>query len=255
MLKFRDPLSGSDLEIRLVSVDDLKLVPFNRPISQSHAKKLLQAIEEIGYFLVPLVVWEKDGELLVVDGQHRLLAAKSLGLKEVPVIVVQDSIVASKILKLNTEKASNIKDKSIQAYRMVKYMIEIDKGDTPEENLETVLDFPTLITFGIILEDLNPRFPASSYEKIYRFDSYLPFTVQEALDVRKQHAQKLNDLDALVVETARKYDLPARDPFYRNTILSRALKEADPTMDLEDLLGYLREVLPEYIEEYAAVVG
>ena len=62
------------------------LIPYQRN-AKTHPKeqveKIAQQISKVG-FLVPIVV---DRDMVVVSGHGRLLAAKSLGMQEVPVVV------------------------------------------------------------------------------------------------------------------------------------------------------------------------
>ena len=65
---------------------------------------LLPQLQQNGT-LDPLSVWDNDGELFVIDGNHRYLAYKAAGFHgPVPVRVVPDDMVAisNKIDKINT---------------------------------------------------------------------------------------------------------------------------------------------------------
>jgi ParB/Sulfiredoxin domain len=71
------------IQISYRRIDDLVLDPSNpRQHAPKQIKQLAAAIQEFG-FLVPVVV---DGSGRVVAGHARVLAAKSLGLAEVPVV-------------------------------------------------------------------------------------------------------------------------------------------------------------------------
>ena len=78
-------------------------------------------IETIGRFLDPIVVVRDDGQYLTPNGNHRLQALKKLGVKTVdrrcscPI-----PTVAFKILALNTEKAHNLREKSLETIRMAR---------------------------------------------------------------------------------------------------------------------------------------
>jgi len=56
----------------------------NQTLSKSEMKKLVKDIETNG-IKEPIKYVEYNGNKYVVDGHHRLLAAKQLGLKEIPV--------------------------------------------------------------------------------------------------------------------------------------------------------------------------
>src|SRR5690606_21987081 len=95
--------------------------PFQRDLSPTYAKRLAQKIEESGAFLDPLIVVRGErGELWTPNGRHRLAAAKTLGLRHVTALVSPDEALAYRILALNTEKAHNLKDRSLEVIRMAR---------------------------------------------------------------------------------------------------------------------------------------
>jgi ParB-like chromosome segregation protein Spo0J len=53
--------------------------------------KLLQLSIESDGFTQPIVTWEKDGHYEVVDGFHRHLVGKKLGLSHLPIVVINDT--------------------------------------------------------------------------------------------------------------------------------------------------------------------
>ena len=70
------------------NVDTYALVPtHSQTSSNNRLKKLTADIKENG-MLEPIKYIEYNGEKYVVDGHHRLLAAKRLGLTEVPAVEV-----------------------------------------------------------------------------------------------------------------------------------------------------------------------
>ena len=71
-----------------------------------------------------MVVADTDGDgYLVIDGQHRYLAAKELGLKRVPTMVVPNDI-ARRMLTLNVEKEPNIRERSAVALNIYRDLVE-----------------------------------------------------------------------------------------------------------------------------------
>ena len=77
-------------------------------------------IETIGRFLDPIIAVREDGQYLTPNGNHRLQALKKLGVKTVIALLVPDAAVAFKILALNTEKAHNLREKSLETIRMAR---------------------------------------------------------------------------------------------------------------------------------------
>ena len=78
-------------------------------------------IDETGAFLDPLIVVRgEDGRLWTPNGRHRLAAAKVLGLKQITALISPNETLAYRILALNTEKAHNLKDRSLEVIRMAR---------------------------------------------------------------------------------------------------------------------------------------
>ena len=78
-------------------------------------------IDETAAFLDPLIVVRgEDGRLWTPNGRHRLAAAKVLGLKQITALISPDESLAYRILALNTEKAHNLKDRSLEVIRMAR---------------------------------------------------------------------------------------------------------------------------------------
>jgi ParB family chromosome partitioning protein len=73
---------------RLVNIEDIKTrKEFKElfPIIPGNLEKIRRRMETQGYDgSQPLHTWEINGELILIDGHHRLLAAKEAGITEVP---------------------------------------------------------------------------------------------------------------------------------------------------------------------------
>ena len=83
-LDFKDPAKRSNLTFAVVPVTSLEVISHQRKPSDAHIQRVVESIERIG-FLAPLVVVERGDArgYLVIDGQHRLLAAQELGLRRI----------------------------------------------------------------------------------------------------------------------------------------------------------------------------
>ena len=102
-----------------------KVIPYarnSRKIPESAVDKVAASIKEFGW-RVPIVV-DKDG--VIICGHTRLLAAKKLGLREVPVHV-----------------AANLTPAQVKAYRLM------DNRSHQETDWDPDLLGPELRTFGI----------------------------------------------------------------------------------------------------------
>ncbi len=74
-------------------VSELYNLPENpRSISKEGMKRLVESIKTNGYYEHrPMAIVERDGRLIVLDGNQRLKAAKKLKIKEVPTVLYIDT--------------------------------------------------------------------------------------------------------------------------------------------------------------------
>jgi len=75
---------------------------------------LEKAIGDLDRYLDPIVTVRVDDKYWTPNGHHRLSAMRALGAKSIMALVVVDPKVAYRILALNTEKAHNLKEKSLE---------------------------------------------------------------------------------------------------------------------------------------------
>jgi len=123
--RWREPLSGRAILIASLPIAWVHPTPFQRDLFPTHVKRLAKKIEESGSFLDPLIVVRgAGGRLWTPNGRHRLAAAKLLGLQQVTALVSPDEDLAFRILALNTEKAHNLKDHSLEVIRMTRELAE-----------------------------------------------------------------------------------------------------------------------------------
>jgi hypothetical protein len=67
-----------------------------RPIHQSHVKRLMESMKAFGYMASkPILCFKKAGKLVVVDGHHRLAAASSM---KIPVCYIVEGEAAQKAM-------------------------------------------------------------------------------------------------------------------------------------------------------------
>ena len=131
--QYRDPLGGNPLLLAVLPVDQVEPTPFQRDVSDSHHKRLADVIDRTGLFLDPIIaITAPKGGFWTPNGGHRLAAMRRLGAKAITVLVVPKREVAWQILALNTEKAHNLKDKSLEVIRIFRNLLE-DRADKPEK--------------------------------------------------------------------------------------------------------------------------
>ena len=79
-------MRGSAKEIKMLPVDEVRPYGKNPRKNENAVKYVKASIEKFG-FKVPIVI---DKNRVIVCGHTRLLAAKSLGMSEVPCIMADD---------------------------------------------------------------------------------------------------------------------------------------------------------------------
>jgi ParB family chromosome partitioning protein len=219
---YRDPLGGRPLLLASLPLDALQPTPFQRDLSPTHVKRLAAKIDEAGAFLDPLIVVRgADGALWTPNGRHRLAAAKVLGLRQITALVSPDESLAYRILALNTEKAHNLKDRSLEVIRMARSLAGAD-GARRESDYSAEFEAPELLTLGIVYEH-DPRFAGGAYspvlKKVDRFAAKpLPTTLRD----RDAWAARLMEIDGDVKRIVAKLQaLGLRSPYLRNYVVAR----------------------------------
>lgn len=99
--------------IEYLPIDDLHSDPANpRRISDAELEALTRSISEFG-FVDPVIARRED--MTVIGGHQRLLAARRLGLKTVPVVLVDLSIEQARLLNLALNRISGDWDQELLA--------------------------------------------------------------------------------------------------------------------------------------------
>src|SRR5215212_78260 len=141
---YRDPLGGHWQLLAALPIDRVEPTPFQRDLSEAHVGRVANAIDKLDRFLDPVIaVPAGDGKYWSPNGYHRLGAMKQLGAKSIVALVVPEPEVAHHILLLNTEKAHNLREKSIEISRLAESLAEID--DRPEREYELQFEEAPLI--------------------------------------------------------------------------------------------------------------
>lgn len=209
---YRDPLGGHWQIFAGLPIDLVEPTPYQRDLSEAHVARLTSAIDRLGRYIDPMVVVRTDeGKYWTPNGNHRLAALRTLGARAAVAIVVPEQEVARRILLLNTEKAHNLRERSLEVARLAINLAELD--DRPEREFEAEFEEPALITIGLCYME-NGRFAGGAYHPILkRIDKFLGSALPKALEVRRERAAKVLELDAAVTEAvaglkARGFDSP-----------------------------------------------
>ncbi len=217
---YREPLGGNHVVIATLPIDLVEPTPYQRDRSDAHVKKLASAIERVGRFLDPVITVRKDGRYWTPNGNHRLGAAKLLGMKAIVSLVIPEEDVAFSILALNTEKAHNLKERSLEVIRMLRGLVGAKAGN--EADFIPFLEEPHFATFGAVYEK-RPRYSAGAYSPVVkRLEGFLDEPLVDALSVREARADLLLQWDdevTRVIDALKEKGLTS--PYLRNFVVAR----------------------------------
>ena len=123
---------------------------------------------------------------------------KTLGAKSIVAIVVPEAAAAYQILAMNTEKAHNLREKSLEVIRMYKELARLD--DATEETYALEFEEPALITLGLCYEE-RPRFSGGAYHPVLkRVEEFLKKPMRAAIELRRERAKTVLALDDEIVK-------------------------------------------------------
>lgn len=219
---YREPLSGRPMLMASLPIKSVQPTPFQRDLSPTHTKRLAQKIEESGSFLDPLVVVRgDDGKLWTPNGRHRLAAAKVLGLHQITAIISPDDKLAFRILALNTEKAHNLKDRSLEVIRMARSLAD-SKPRSKETEFAAEFEAAELLTLGIIYSE-NKRFAGGAYSPMLKkVDRFSERTLKVSLREREGYAARLQEIDSYVKKIIEKLQTRGfKSPYLRTYVVAR----------------------------------
>jgi ParB family chromosome partitioning protein len=220
LARYRDPVGGKPLLLAALPVDRVEPTPYQRDPSDPHVKRLMGVVETIGLFLDPIIVVRQDAGYWTPNGNHRLQALKKLGYRAVTAIVVPDANVAFKILALNTEKAHNLREKSLETIRMARALA--GKSDADEASFAFEFEQPSFLTLGVGYEERS-RLSGGAYQSILKkTDAFLDVPIGKALKERERRGKKVLKLDdavASIVERLKKKGLTS--PYLKSFVVSR----------------------------------
>jgi ParB family chromosome partitioning protein len=218
---YREPLSGRSLLLAAVPVTAVEPTPFQRDLSPTHARRLADRIDETGAFLDPLIAVRGEGGFWTPNGRHRLAAAKFLGLRQITALISPDESLAYRILALNTEKAHNLKDRSLEVVRMARSLAKRE-GKTKESQFTAQFEAPELLTLGLVYEK-NLRFGGGAYSPMLRkVDRWSDAPLAVSLREREGYAARLEEIDGAVKRVVAQLQKRGfRSPYLRNYVVAR----------------------------------
>jgi ParB family chromosome partitioning protein len=167
----------------------------------------------------------------------------------VPAILVVEPEVAFQVLPLNTEKAHNLKEKSLEVIRMYRALVE-SQGSTSEEDWTLQFESPHFITLGLLYEQ-NKRFAGGAFAPILRrVDKFLKGSLHKGLEEREERAELVRATDeALVLVVAKIKKRGINHPYVKNYVLARTTpltRQRKTLPPFEQTFKRLRENIEEF---------
>jgi ParB family chromosome partitioning protein len=218
---YREPIGGTTVLLAALPIDRVEPTPFQRDPSQPHVKRLMNVIETLGRFLDPIIAIREHDGYWTPNGNHRLQALRKIGAQTVIALLLPDPEVAFKILALNTEKAHNLKEKSLETIRMERALAE-RSGSRLEREFAFEFDQPAFLTLGAAY-DKRPRLSGGAYQSVLRrIENFLDERLTKALAERERRASKLLAIDDEVGRIVQK--LKGRgftSPYLRPFVVAR----------------------------------
>ena len=259
---YREPFSGQWVVFAALPIELVQPTPFQRNLSDSHARRLEGVIGKLGYFLDPIIAVQANStsderaKYWTPNGNHRLSAMRTLGAKSITALVVPNSSVAYRILALNTEKAHNLREKALEVIRMYRELASMTQEF--EQNFTLEFEEPAFITLGLCYE-ARPRFSGGAYHPVLkRTDQFLAAPLPKALPQRIAISQRVLELDDVVIEQVEALkERGLTNPYLKNFVVARINplrfrpKDADPlSLDqaLDRMLSGARKFNPEKIK-------
>ncbi|HEX2198362.1 MAG TPA: ParB N-terminal domain-containing protein [Burkholderiales bacterium] len=242
---YSDPLGKQPVLLAILPIDSIEPTPFQRDLSQAHHRKLADVLDRTGMFLDPVIaVTAPDKGFWTPNGMHRLEAMRRLGARAITALVVPRREIAWQILALNTEKAHNLREKSLEVIRIYRGLIEED-AKRPESQFAFYLEEASLVTMGICYER-NGKFAGGAYNPVVRrLERFSEESLASSLKRHEKHAGLLMELDERVAAVIAK--LKARgfvSPYLRAFVVARInplrWMQGEPP-PLEEVLKTMRE--------------
>jgi ParB family chromosome partitioning protein len=242
---YKDPLAGHPILLAILPIDAIEPTPFQRDLSDAHHKRLADVINKTGRFLDPVIaIVAPKGGFWTPNGRHRLEAMRRLGAKSISALVVADREVAWQILALNTEKAHNLKERSLEVIRIYRGLVEED-ATRPESRFAFYLAEAALVTLGVCYERV-PRFGGGAYHPILRrLEAFTDESLRVALKDHEKRASMVLDLEEKVAAVVKKLkERGLVSPYLRSFVVARVNPlrwiQGEPPA-LEDVLKTMRE--------------
>ena len=219
---YKDPYGGHPLVLAALPIASVQPTPFQRDLSDAHHKRLAEVIVKTGRYLDPIIAITAPAEgFWTPNGRHRLEAMRRIGARAITAVLVPNREVAWQILALNTEKAHNLKERSLEVIRICRDLYSED-ASRPESAFAFYLEDPALVTLGTCYEKL-PRFAGGAYHPVLRRTEHFsdePLAIAlKAHDALGELVLDLEDKVAAAISKLKERGLTS--PYLRSFVVSR----------------------------------
>jgi ParB family chromosome partitioning protein len=219
---YREPVGDHWHVFCLLPMEMVEPTPYQRDLSPTHVKRLQEVVKKIDRFVDPVVMMSPGpGRYWTPNGNHRRAVLAKLKTRVIPAILVPEPEVAYQILALNTEKAHNLKEKSLEVIRMYRGLAE-EQPESGEEDYAFQFESAHFITLGLLYEQ-NKRFAGGAFAPILRrVDKFLKGRFPKTLAEREERAALVRAADeALGAVVAKIKKRGINHPYVKNYVLAR----------------------------------
>jgi ParB family transcriptional regulator, chromosome partitioning protein len=237
---YREPFGSTPAIFAALPIDRVEPTPYQRDPSDPHVKRLMNVVETLGRFLDPIIAVPHADGYLTPNGNHRLQAMRKLGARSMIALVVPDPEIAFKILALNTEKAHNLKEKSLETIRMLRALAE-EQPSRAEREFAFEFEQPSFLTLGAAYEQ-RARLSGGAYQSVLRrIDDFIDDRLSKALKERLRRGDlvlALDDQVGAIVDKLKKRGFTS--PYLRPFVVARInpIRFSTSTeFDFDDVIG------------------
>lgn len=172
------------MEFKYLKISEIVENEYNANVMNDEAfDRLVREIKSTG-FVAPIIVRPKDGYYIVIDGEHRLKAARFLNYEEIPCIIVDDDRFNDEEFAKLVSLRLNVLRGKIDPIKFINYYNEfLEKYGV--EAVREVIGFT---------DDVAWKHLSSEVSKILSTASGLP---KEATEKAKRKVKKARTLDQL----------------------------------------------------------
>ena len=254
----KEPLFGYEQRVVVVPIERLGVIEVQRRPSAFHVRRLTESMRKVG-FVTPLVAFQRGAEFVVIDGQQRLLAAKELGIKALPCVLVPERY-AHQLMELNVEKSMSLREKAYVALNVYRWYLSEDPGmGESDPRLADSIEFAHHVTLGLGYEK-NPRLFGSAYEPILRkVDGFLPLPLGQAIERRESRAGAVLEADELARRAVERLEeVGVSHPFIHREVVAFCdpiKRKREVTEEFGVVFERLKDKLRELIERPTLMRG